>query len=540
MLKLFGGSKPDHPMHSVKAAEKILSELAPQDAEQALDEVCGYLESVSKAPDFKPDVRAGVIEALDDYGRRYQEALIEDYLGAARIHDLKSRQRCQKAYEFWAALSSAYLACLENDFPIEKGKRPANEDLVARLICRGVRAVAAQERVRHLVYQPVDKEVWTRGCRLYEIAERAGLEARRVQVYKNDLNTMAAVQEVLEPLMLEMGAPESLSPEHVELAARTVAMVATSFAIGRTPSPDLPFCIDLAKPGRPMVVPQSPPADARLRCFGPGQAIAKLDELLRVDDTGRANNERGKGTEFTAWDRITVLTHLKRYWGPNRPTRRTGRTRAQGDLSVLHSLDAIRTVAAQIGTDQLDTIAETAKERKQELRLVPENVDLTPETWQEKDSSDSGVGAEVPSQRGRWVKVGRLCAMKGADFSNWWVGVIRRLDAANGARVLAGIQVLTKTPYSMWLKKVGLEGGGGLASNWATSSGSMRYDYVDAVLLVPESEALASDPVLVMRPEDYKPNMVCEALIGDKSRLVKFQGTVENGDDFAIVSCKWV
>ena len=127
--------------------------------------------------------------------------------------------------------------------------------------------------------------------------------------------------------------------------------------------------------------------------------------------------------------------------------------------------------------------------------------------------------------------------MKGARFNNWWVGVIRRLDAASGARVLAGIQVLTKTPYSLWLKKVGLEGA--LASSWATSSGSMRYDYVDAVLLVPESEALASDPVLVMRPEDYKPNMVCEALLGDKPRLIKFGNTVETGDDFTIVSCKW-
>jgi len=537
MLKWLGVGKPDHPMHSVKAAEKILSELAPNDAEQALDEVCGYLESVSKAPDFKPDVRAGVLEALDDYGRRYQESLIEEYLSAARIHDLKSRERCQKAYEFWAALSAAYIECLEKDFPVEKGKRPANEDLIAQLICRGVRAVAAQERVRHLAYQTVDKEVWTRLCRLYELAERAGVESRRVQIYKSDLNTMTVIQEALQPAMLEMGAPESLSPEHVELAARTVASVATAFAIGREPSPALPFCVDLAKPGRPEAVPDKPPADARLRCFGPGQAIAKLDELLRIDDTGRATNERGKGTEFTAWDRITVLTHLKRYWGPNRPSRRTGRTRAQGDLSVLHSLDAIRTVAAQVGTDQLDTITETVKERKQELRLVPENVDLTPETWTEKDSSASGVGAEVPSQRGRWVKVGRLCAMKGADYNNWWVGVIRRLDAASGVRVLAGIQVLTKTPYSLWLKKVGLEGA--LASSWATSSGSMRYDYVDAVLLVPESEALASDPVLVMRPEDYKPNMVCEALLGDKPRLIKFGNTVETGDDFTIVSCKW-
>ena len=128
--------------------------------------------------------------------------------------------------------------------------------------------------------------------------------------------------------------------------------------------------------------------------------------------------------------------------------------------------------------------------------------------------------------------------MKGAGYPNWWVGVIRRLDAAGGARVMAGIQVLTKTPYSMWLKKVGMESG--LASNWATSSGSMRYDYVDAVLLVPESEAMARDPLLVMRPQDFKPNLVCEALMGDNPRLIKFGTTIETGDDFAIVSCKWM
>jgi hypothetical protein len=67
----------------------------------------------------------------------------------------------------------------------------------------------------------------------------------------------------------------------------------------------------------------------------------------------------------------------------------------------------------------------------------------------------------------------------------------------------------------------------------------MRYDYVDAVLLVPESEALNADPVLVMRPQDYKPELVCEALMGDKPRLIKFGRTVETGEDYTIVACKW-
>ncbi|MGH8674577.1 MAG: hypothetical protein ACREVG_09735, partial [Burkholderiales bacterium] len=207
MLKWLGG-KPDHPMHSVKAAEKLLSELSPEDPEQGLEEVCGYIESVSKEPDFKPDVRSGVLQVLDDYGHKLQDELIEQYLGAARIHDLKSRERCQKAYEFWATLSAAYIECLDRDFPVEKGKRSGSEDAIAELVCRGLRAAGSQERVRHLAYQAVDKEVWTRLCRLYEIAERAGVETRRVKASKIDMHNVNAAQEVLRPLMLEMGAPE--------------------------------------------------------------------------------------------------------------------------------------------------------------------------------------------------------------------------------------------------------------------------------------------------------------------------------------------
>jgi hypothetical protein len=165
---------------------------------------------------------------------------------------------------------------------------------------------------------------------LYEIAERAGVEARRVQVYKTDLNTMAPVQEVLEPLMLEMGAPESLSPEHVELAARTGASVATSFAVGRTP----PRAAFLHRPGEtraPRTRAENPPADSRLRHFGRGRRL-KLDEL-RNDDTGRTTTERGQGTEFTAGSH-TVLS-IWRYGGPT--VRRAGhRTQpGPGNLSVL-------------------------------------------------------------------------------------------------------------------------------------------------------------------------------------------------------------
>ncbi|MBI2753739.1 MAG: hypothetical protein HYX46_09550, partial [Betaproteobacteria bacterium] len=164
MLKWLGGlgGKPDHPLYSAKEAERILAELPDADPGKALDEVTGWIESVSQAPDFKPDVRIAVLQLLDDFGHTQQYKLIEQYLGAARIHDMKSRERCQKAYEFWSALSEAYLACLASDLKIEGASRPGATDEVAVLISRGLRAVAEQERVRHLSYRPVDKEVWVR------------------------------------------------------------------------------------------------------------------------------------------------------------------------------------------------------------------------------------------------------------------------------------------------------------------------------------------------------------------------------------------
>ena len=106
MLKWLGlGGKPDHPMYDVKAAEKILAELSDADPARGLEEICGWLESVSQAPDFKPEPRIAVLQLLDDFGRTLQDRLIGQFLGAARIHDMNSRDRCQKAYEFWSALS---------------------------------------------------------------------------------------------------------------------------------------------------------------------------------------------------------------------------------------------------------------------------------------------------------------------------------------------------------------------------------------------------------------------------------------------------
>lgn len=532
-----GGEKPDHPMYSVRETEKLLADLPETNPGKSLDEIVSWIESVSQTPGFRPELRAAVLRILEDVGQRFDDQVLNQYLSGARIHDHRSRDRCQKSFAFRAALSEAYLACLVDDFGIENEARAGDDEDLLGVLCRGMRCTALQEKVRHLNYQGVDNQVWGRLYRYYRVAENARLENRSAKPYKADANATTPQQELLRPLMLEISALESLAPEHVELASRMVTRVAASFGIANTPSAAHQYCIDIGQAVSPFQYGDAPPTTATARFFGPGSAIDRLKEMLDREAANPLPGDRKEGQEYSRWDVVRVLKHLMLYWGSNRPFRLNKRTRAQGKVYILHSLDAIRRVVIQLGTDQFAAIEATYAERGQALSLAPEELDVSPEVWPEKDVSENGVGVEVPLKQGEWVKIGRLCAVKRSDSDYWWVGVIRRLDARAGASVAAGIEILSKHPTSLWLKLVGKEGE--MASNWAMSTGSHRYDYVNAVMLESEGESTATGSTIAIDPKEYVPEMMCEALLGEKSRLIKLGGQTDSGDDFVIVRFVW-
>lgn len=533
-----GGERPDHPMYSIRETEKLLADLPETNPGKALEEIVGWIESVSTTPGYQAELRAAILRVLEDTGLRFEETILNQYLGEARIHDHRSRDRCQKSLAFRTALSEAYLACLVDDFGFENEVRSGDEEDMMTVLCRGMRSTGIQEKVRHLNYQGVDNQVWGRLYRFYRMAESAKLEHRSARPYRAEQSPTTPQQELLRPLLLEIGALESLAPEHVELASRMVARIANTFTIAHAPSPANPYCIDLAQSASPFQYGDTPPSAPTARYFGPGTAIDRLKEMLEREAANPLPGDRKEGQEFSRWDVVRVLRHLLLYWGPDRPFRLNKRTRAQGKVHILHSLDAIRRVVIQVGTDQFASIEATYAERGQQLSLVAEELDVAPEVWAEKDVSDNGIGVEVPPKHGDWVKIGRMCAVKRADADYWWVGVIRRLDARAGMSVSAGIEILSKNPSSMWLKLVGKEGQ--MASTWATSTGSHRYDYVNSLMLESERDAATLGSTLAIDPKEYVQDMVCEALIGEKSRLIKLGAQRDSGDDFVIVAFTWM
>src|SRR5512134_2160540 len=237
--------KPDHPMNSPEAVAQQLAELPANDPAKALDEISSWLDSVAEAPGFKPELRAAVLEALDEAGQRHHDKLLADYLASPQLYDFKVQARWQKMYAFWNQLVDAYVkAATELDTPAQKAG-PAREALPL-LLSRGLRAGAEAAKCRRLNYHTVEKATWEKLCRLYAVAERAQVTAAEVKAYKSEPLPTTPVQEFTRALMLEFGSPQELAPEHVELAFRVTARVASSFAIAVQPGPGLRFCVDLA------------------------------------------------------------------------------------------------------------------------------------------------------------------------------------------------------------------------------------------------------------------------------------------------------
>ncbi|HEX6827634.1 MAG TPA: hypothetical protein VF104_01510, partial [Burkholderiales bacterium] len=160
-----------------------------------------------------------------------------------------------------------------------------------------------------------------------------------------------------------------------------------------------------------------------------------------------------------------------------------------------------------------------------------------PEAWTFRDVSASGIGADVTPAPNLWIKVGKVCALKVPSSSVWWAGVVRRLDASHRGALRVGIELLSRRPRALWLKFVGE--GQTAAANWETSSGAFSYEYVNVVLLFPEKARSLNDALLLMSPENFIGGAMCEALMGEKSRLVRLGQPVTTGDDFVIAVCEW-
>ncbi|MEW6691086.1 MAG: hypothetical protein AB1452_18570, partial [Pseudomonadota bacterium] len=168
------------------------------------------------------------------------------------------------------------------------------------------------------------------------------------------------------------------------------------------------------------------------------------------------------------------------------------------------------------------------------LEVAEEEDVAPPEAWPERDAGLNVVNARAEANVGGWAEVGGLAAIRVHDRSDWWLAAIRRLRLDEGGALEAEFEVLSRKPFSVWLRVLGQKDR--MTSNWETT-GSFAYDYVEAVLLTDRPAGKA--PALVIPKGKYVPGQILELLYGERSRYLRFTDFLEQGKDYDRCAFAW-
>jgi hypothetical protein len=533
-FKQFGG-KPDHALRDADAAKEVLASLPEGVALETLEQISDWVASVRDTTGMACNDRLAVMRLLDRAASAHAESLFNQFFSNIHQQDRKARKTWDVLCEYWGRLAEGYAKCVA-DF--EHGEEGANsvEAQIPLALARALRAASLRFKLRYLRFVGIDAKAWAALYRMYVFAELKQLDHVPVVAYAREAHTTARA-ELLKILLLYLAAPHEFPPAQLELAFRILARFAISAEWSRVPQAECNFVIDMGVGGRPYHMRAKEAAGANKRFIGGGQALARLNELKVLSEKNMLSAEQRFGQEYSPAQIVTVTKHLVLCLGVTPPHRRYARTKAAAEVSVVHGLKSIcrRLPKLELGSgtsagEDLDVKAETVNI----MNKVAEEIDFTPETWAQTDQSEWGLGADIPLDLGKWAEPGRLCGIQPRGETNWWAGVIRRMGADNGLH--CGIRIFSKRPLSVWLRV--LRAGGDEAASLETSTGSFSYAYLRAVML-PDAPMSQDRPVMILGNNTYVPGQLCEVMIGEHSRAIKFLEFLEEGEDYVRAAFEW-
>ena len=547
-LKQFGG-KPDHPLRDAEAAKEVLGTLPAGVSLETLEQLSHWVGSVKDTPGFACDDRLAVMCLLDQTGAAHALPLFNRFFSKIHEQDRTTRKIWDALCEYWGRLAEGYAQCVADFEHGEKGAKNVEAQMPLAL-ARAFRAASLHFKLRYLRFVGIDAAAWAPLYRMYAFAELKQFDHVPVVAYAREVHT-TALAELQKILLLYLAAPHEFPPGQLELAFRILARFAISAEWSRVPQAECNFVMDMGAGGPPMHNLAKEAAGASQRFLGGGQALTKLDEIRVLSEKDMLSDELRFGPEFSPAQIITVIKHLQLHLGAEPPHRHYARTKSASHLSVVHGLKPIcqRVTKIELGSgmalgEELDIKAKTANIMKlvaEEIESTPEIWDLeaeeiasTPEIWAQKDRSEWGLGAHIPAGLGAWAEPGKICGIQPDGEKNWWVGIVRRMDAGNGLH--CGIRIFSKRPVSVWLRVLGA--GEHQATNWESSTGSFAYDYLRAIML-PDALKSHDHPVMILENKTYVPGQMCEVMMGEHSRHLKLVEFLEEGEDYVRAAFEW-
>lgn len=499
MLGFLTGGKVDHPMADAKKTREIITEL-PADPLKALADITQWLESLADTKAFKADRLFENIDLLDAAAKNHQRKLAQDYFSTSRQQKFQENRLWTSSYQFWKALSNAYLECVSRFESGQTGGTAFRKNLPVT-VARTLRALALQLKWILVRYGPVDSRMWADVGRLFQFAEASGFAANAIAVYPGSHGGGSVQQEFLKAVMLAVSSTDGLSPLRQEIAERAVAHFSPDFRIAAQPGPGCGYCFDIAAGKPPFRIVGNPPASPTARFFGAGAALEKLRKTEAVvRETGAIPSGVHLGGSYDNAVVLPVLQHLAAYWSDDAPARGTQRRHTATRMTVLHGMEEILRTLDPANSDELDFSKEAAAES-------------TAESWIVENVSDGGYGAIIPAAKSDWVRVGALIGVRTETTRHWGVGIIRRVTRDEHQQRRVGVQVLSKIAIPVRLGKPG-----------AMSS--------DSALLLSTTPDRSGEVGVVMRDGIYNSRDSLDMAVNNRQYLLLPSRLAEGGEDF--------
>jgi hypothetical protein len=426
-LKWLGGGKPDHPLADDKGAKEVLASLPANDAAKAIEDLRHWVESVIETEGFKPERRAELVLLLDETAQVHQRKLARDYLSNPRLPKFQEARLWGALFGLWKDLAGAYTACIVQ-FAADSGSLGKLKAQLPLFCVRAVRAVAAQLKWHYMHYEQGDAAVWQALGQVYRYAEDRKVHRESVPVYAGVPVNSSAEREFMKALMLAASSPDCLMPLDIELAERIVAHFSAAFLISNAHQPQATYnWVDLASGTPPKRLTQTPPASPGLRFFAAGAAIAQLDNMIRVVESGAVPADLNLGGTYEPGKVLTVLQHLKLYWAATPPVRKNDRYAVKHRLTVVNSFEGI-------------------------LARLKAGGDTAAESWVTDNISAGGIGAVLDKAQGDWLRIGKLVGLSVEGGSGACsVGMVRRCSRLPQQQSSVGIRLFAKESFAVEL-----------------------------------------------------------------------------------------
>ena len=497
-MKLFGGSKPDHPLADPKEAKRLLEALPANDPVKALDELMHWMESVAAVEGFRPEARIQLLIMLDDAAQPVARKLGKEYFTTGRPSRFQENRLWTALHGYWKQAGYAYARSVDQFVQNTKGIEAA-KSLLPLLLVRTLRSFAQHIKWMHMRYGPIDLASWGVFNSVYAFAEARQLAQTKVVVYPGTSagggGSSTPQLEFLRGAIFSASAPDGMLPLEVELGERLIAAFTPRFVLGNAPAPGLVFWSDLAQAASPARLSRAPKPAPGLRYFGVGAALGEMHDLAeRVMVGGQVPPELNLGGTYEPHVALEVMRHLHLHWSPQAPERKTQRHAVKSRLSVAHGFAGVLGVLGE--GDSLDFDNQNS------------------ESWIVENVSAGGFGAVVPQLKGDWLRVGALLALQPEGGTNWVLGLVRRVNRLAGQQARVGIETLSKMP---------------MLSRFA----------VAGVASVTEQGVLmkGADPAearIVLKPGVFTPGQNLEFAHGGRNHVYLPQTVAERGEDYEI------